>query len=117
MAHPPRRAAGDMTPAGEHAEEIKAQEQLLRSVEYLRDLDRVDIARLSGSSEDAHFAASTVILREGEVGDSFYLLASGTVEVRVRVDEGDRSVSGISAPATFGARGLLLTERTATVRS
>ena len=106
-----------MTPAGEHAEEIKAQEQLLRSVEYLRDLDRVDIARRIGSSEDAHFAASTVILREGEVADALYLLATGTVEVSVRVDEGDRSVTSISAPATFGDLGLLLNERTATVRA
>ena len=81
-----------MTAAGEHADEIAAQELLLRSVEYLRDLDRVDIARLIGSSEDAHFGPGTVIIREGEVADSLYLLASGTVEVNLKVDGGERSV-------------------------
>jgi len=106
-----------MTVADEHAEEREAQEQLLRGVDYLRGLDRVDIARLIGSSEDAHFAAGTVIVREGEVADSLYLLANGTVEVSVRVDEGDRSVTSITAPATFGDLGLLLNERTATVRA
>jgi di/tricarboxylate transporter len=106
-----------VTAAGEHAHEIAAQERLLRSVEYLRDLDRVDIARLIGSSEDAHFAPGTVIIREGEVADSIYLLASGTVEVSLNVDGGDRSVTSISAPATFGDLGLLLNERTATVRA
>jgi len=106
-----------MTVADEHAEEREAQEQLLRGVDYLRGLDRVDIARLIGSSEDAHFAAGTVIVREGEVADSLYLLADGTVEVSVRVDEGDRSVTSITAPATFGDLGLLLNERTATVRA
>jgi len=117
VADPPRRAAGELTPTDEHPEEIAAQEQLLRSIDYLRDLDRVDIARLIGSSEDAHFESGTVIVREGEVADSLYLLASGTVEVSVRVDEADRSVTTIAAPATFGDFGLLLTERTATVRA
>lgn len=106
-----------MTSTDEHPEEIAAQEQLLRSVEYLRNLERVDIARLIGSSEDAHFAAGTVIVREGQVADSLYLLASGTVEVSVRVDESDRSVTSITAPATFGDLGLLLNERTANVRA
>jgi len=117
VADTPRRAADDVTSTDEHAEEIAAQEQLLRSVEYLRGLDRVDIARLIGASEDAHFAAGTVIVREGQVADSLYLLASGVVEVSVRVDEGDRLVTSITAPATFGDLGLLLNERTASVRA
>lgn len=106
-----------MTSTEEHPEEIAAQEQLLRSVEYLRDLDRVDIARLIGSSEDVHFAAGTVILREGQVADSLYLLASGTVEVSVGVDRGERSVTSITGPSTFGDLGLLLNKRTANVRA
>ena len=81
-----------MTPTDEHGEEIAAQEQLLRSIDFMRDLDRVDIARLIGSSEDAHFAAGEVIVREGEAADSLYLLAKGTVEVSVRADGADRSV-------------------------
>src|SRR5207249_3886075 len=96
---------------------IAAQEQLLRSIDYLRDLDRVDIARLIGSSEDAHFQIGAVIVSEGEVADSLYLLASGTVEVSVRVDGAERSVRTITAPATFGDLGLLLPQRTATVRA
>ena len=106
-----------MTPTDEHPDEIAAQEQLLRSIDYLRDLDRVDIARLIGSSEDAHFQIGAVIVSEGEVADSLYLLASGTVKVSVRVDGAERSVRTITAPATFGDLGLLLPQRTATVRA
>jgi len=104
-----------MTPTDEHGEEIAAQEQLLRSIDFMRDLDRVDIARLIGSSEDAHFAAGEVIVREGEAADSLYLLANGTVEVSVRAGGADRAVRSISAPGTFGEFGVLLGERTATV--
>ena len=106
-----------MTLTDEHGEEIAIQEQLLRSIDFLHDLDRVDIARLIGFSEDAHFAPGEVIVREGEVADSLYLLASGTVEVSVRADGADRSVRSIFAPATFGEFGVLLGERTATVRA
>src|SRR5207248_7735421 len=102
LADPARRAANGVTPTDEHPDEIAAQEQLLRSIDYLRDLDRVDIARLIGSSEDAHFAAGDVIVREGEAADSLYLLASGTVAVSVRAGGTDRSVRSISGPATFG---------------
>jgi DASS family divalent anion:Na+ symporter len=104
-----------VTTTEEHGEEVAAQEQLLRSIDFLRNLDRVDIARLIGSSEDAHFAPGDVIVREGGVADSLYLLASGTVEVSVRADGADRSVRSITAPATFGEFGVLLGERTATV--
>ncbi len=106
-----------MTSTDEHRDEVAAQEQLLRSIDFLRNLDRVDIARLIGSSEDVHFASGAVIVREGEVADALFLLANGTVEVTVRADGTDRSVTSLTAPATFGEFGLLLAERTATVRA
>ena len=106
-----------MTAGGEHTDEIAAQEELLRSIDYLRDLNRVDIARLIGSSEDAHFDVGTVIVREGDVADSLYLLAHGTVEVSVLSDGAHQVVASITAPATFGDFGVLLAERTATVRA
>jgi len=102
---------------GEHAAELAEQEQLLRSIPYLRDLSRVDIARLIGASEDVHFAPETVIVREGETADSLYLLARGEVEITVLVDGAERPVRTIAAPATFGEFGLLLAQRTATVRA
>jgi DASS family divalent anion:Na+ symporter len=106
-----------MRGSDEHLDEIAAQEQLLRRIDYLRELDRIDIARLIGTSEDAHFEPGTVIVEEGAVADSLYLLGSGTVEATVHVEGGDRVVTSISAPATFGDFGLLLPHRTASVRA
>src|SRR5260370_10412989 len=106
-----------MKTSEEHPEEIAAQEQLLRRVDYLRGLDRVDIARLIGASEDVHFEPGTLILEEGTVADSLYLLGHGTVEVSVRSNGADQRVNSLTAPATSGDFGLLLPERTATVRA
>ena len=66
---------------------------------------------------DAHYAPGEVIVREGEPADSLYLLASGTVEASVRAEGSERSVTSIEAPAAVGELGLLLSERTATVRA
>ena len=106
-----------MSSQGGHGEELAEQEHLLRSVTFLRDLGKVDIARLIGASEDVHFAPDTVIVREGETADSLYLLARGEVELSVSVGGVERSLRRIAAPATFGEFGLLLAQRTATVRS
>ena len=106
-----------MNSTNEHREELAAQEQILRRVAYLRNLDRVDVARLIGASEDAHFMQGALIVREGDAADALYLLATGTVEVSVTADGSERSVRMISAPGTFGDFGLLLAQRTATVRA
>jgi DASS family divalent anion:Na+ symporter len=100
-----------------HHEEIAVQEQLLRRIDYLRGLDRVDIARLIGASEDEHFSPGSVIVEEGAVADSLYLLGNGSVEVTVLADGAARVVNTFTAPATFGDFGLLLPRRTATVRA
>jgi len=106
-----------VTSTDEHSEELAAQEELLRSVAYLRNLDRVDIARLIGASEDAHFTSGAVIVSEGDAADSLYLLAAGSLEVSVTAGGSERILRTISAPATFGDFGLLLAQRTATVRA
>ncbi len=81
-----------MSSPGGHLDELAEQEQLLRSVTYLRDLGKVDIARLIGASEDVHFAPDTVIVREGAPADSLYLLGRGQVELSVSVTaSNDRS--------------------------
>src|SRR5260370_23101963 len=106
-----------MKTSEEHPEEIAAQEHLLRRGDSLRGLDRVRPARLIGASEDAHFEPGTLILEEGTVADSLSLLGNGAVEVSVRANGADQVVNSLTAPATFGDFGLLLPERTATVRA
>ncbi|HEX9270497.1 MAG TPA: SLC13 family permease [Candidatus Limnocylindria bacterium] len=96
-------------------DELGARESLLRRVDFFRDLDRVDIARLIGAMEDVRFASGATILREGERADSLYLLGDGEVEAIVRTSDGERSVATIGAPGIFGELGLLLPERASTV--
>jgi hypothetical protein len=63
------------------------------------------------------FAAGTIILREGDTGDSLYLITEGTVEVDTRDELGNRVALGALGTGDFFGEVSLLTSRprTATV--
>ena len=65
------------------------------------------------------FGRAEVVCREGDAGDAFFVLRSGTVEVVARgVDGRDTHVADLTAPAFFGEMALLTGEpRSATVRA
>jgi anion transporter len=94
-----------------------ALERLLRLVPYFRDLDRVSLARLAGALEPIDVKAGTEITREGTEAHELYLLEGGEVSAAVHSPDGAVEVGQVSAPGTFGEMGLLLSRRTATVRS
>ncbi|HET9794947.1 MAG TPA: cyclic nucleotide-binding domain-containing protein [Thermoanaerobaculia bacterium] len=77
-------------------------------------------AQLAGALEKMtarRFPAGTTVLREGEPGDSLYLITEGRVEVETRDDAGERVVLGALGPGDFFGEISLLTSRprTATV--
>ena len=55
--------------------------ELLRSVPLLRGLDPVELERLGGLAIELDYADGEVLIRQGEPGDRFFLIDSGTVTV------------------------------------
>jgi len=77
-------------------------------------------AQLAGALEKMaarRFAAGTAVVREGESGDSLYLITDGRVEVETRDEAGERVLLGTLGPGDFFGEVSLLTSlpRTATV--
>jgi len=77
-------------------------------------------AQLAGALEKMaarRFPAGITILREGEPGDSLYLITEGRVQVETQDDAGERVLLGSLAPGDFFGEISLLTSRprTATV--
>ena len=77
-------------------------------------------AQLAGALEKMvarRFPAGTTILREGDAGDSLYLITGGRVEVETRDEAGERVPLGTLGPGDFFGEVSLLTSRprTATV--
>src|SRR5262245_59703562 len=64
---------------GDHLEYAR----LLRRIDLFGGLDRVVLAKLAAHLHPLAFPSSGIILRQGDVGDAFYVVASGTVGVYV----------------------------------
>lgn len=56
---------------------------LLRAVDVFAPLGPVELERLAEALEPVRAAAGEAIFRQGEAGEAFYLIVSGTVEVAV----------------------------------
>lgn len=87
--------------------------QQFRCFQDLRDWEASVVA---GLLEEIRLPAGEVLFRQGDPGDSVYLLTSGTVKIRMKASgAAEREVARLEAGAILGEIGLLLGEpRTAT---
>jgi hypothetical protein len=86
--------------------------RLLRSLEHFRPLPSPQLERLAAAAQRLEAAAGTAIVRQGDNGAEFFVLASGEAEVLVD----GRAVNHLQAGAAFGEVAVLRSvPRTATV--
>src|SRR5215831_15877060 len=93
---------------------------LLRKIDLFAGLDRVVLAKLAAHLHPHPFSSSSTIFRQGEAGDAFYVVATGTVGVYVNDESnaGQARVRVLHAGEPFGEMALLTnTPRTATIRA
>lgn len=87
---------------------------LLHGAPCLELVDMVTLDSLASRVVPIDIAANTDVVRQGEVGDSFYVIESGTADVLVD----DFRVGQVTENGSFGEKALLRdSKRTATVRS
>jgi CRP/FNR family transcriptional regulator, cyclic AMP receptor protein len=103
--------------------------ELLRETEIFRNLTDGQIAKLLKISRNVIFPEGEVIMREGEDGDTMYIILEGTVEVAKSLVMEDREEAAdeknkvftrldSSVHAVFGEMALLETmKRTATIKT
>jgi hypothetical protein len=112
----------NVTEMNEDREQRKQDEDYARRVDALsrvdvfRALDAEKIDRLARRLRLAPFGPGEVILREGDPGDSLYVLQSGEVAVRVNILGQARDVTTLKAGQFFGEMSLMTGEsRSATI--
>jgi len=105
------------------------ERDLLRETEIFRNLTEDQIRKMLKIAREVTFAEGEVIMREGEDGDTLYIILEGTVEVvkslvRGDVDEEENRKNKVftrldaSGHAVFGEIALLETmRRTATIKT
>jgi small-conductance mechanosensitive channel/CRP-like cAMP-binding protein len=91
----------------------------LRQVDFLRGLRDEELRMLVPGVIVQKFGASEVIVREGDEGDSLFIIRGGTVEVLASASDGKQvHIRDLTPPAFFGEMALMTGEkRTATIRA
>lgn len=86
----------------------KTLEELIKSVEIFDGLETRDINKVLKAANGRKFESGHVVFKEGDIGDSFYLIIEGKVRVTKTVD-GDKieDVATLKSGDYFGEMALL----------
>jgi small-conductance mechanosensitive channel/CRP-like cAMP-binding protein len=110
------REPGISSGAEEFEREIISE---LRQVDFLHDLRDEELQLLLQGVTLLKFGAGETIVREGDEGDSIYIIRSGEVEVVARANGAHEAhIRNLKRPAFFGEMALMTGEpRNATIRA
>jgi len=95
---------------------IQAEVELLRRIPLFAQIDTTRLKLMAFTSERLAFDAGAVLFREGDRGDSAYLILKGKVDVSVASPNGPVVVAKLAENAFVGEMALLCDmPRTATI--
>lgn len=104
----------------ERAAEVARVAGLLRGVEFLEALTSEQLDRLAVEARIVPYPAGAAIVRQGEAGDSLFVIAAGRVEVSVHAPGGgpEQHLATMGPGDYFGEMSLLTgAPRSATIRA
>jgi serine phosphatase RsbU (regulator of sigma subunit)/CRP-like cAMP-binding protein len=79
----------------------------LRRFPFLRSLDQADVESLAERVEEHHYFPRELIFPDGQVGDKFYLLSSGRVQIVKPTPDGEVELNEMRPGDSFGEMSLL----------
>ena len=88
MSAPPKRAGGERT-------------QTLKAVPFFTQLNEHELEVVRAVATERSYAKTAVVLTEGEMGDSLYMIQSGKVKVVIGDEEGREIILKILGPGDF----------------
>ena len=93
--------------------------QVLRQIPLFAEIPPEQLKQISSHLKTEAFAADQIVMREGEPGDKFYIIAKGQVEVGVVRPDGQPEVIARRGPGEYVGEVALLMNipRTASVRA
>lgn len=91
---------------------------LLANTQLFRPLSHDDLVDISAHMKRMHLSAGETLIRQGDEGQSLYILIEGLLDVHIEVDGGQRHLGRTIAGDSIGEMSLLTGERrSATIRT
>jgi putative ABC transport system ATP-binding protein len=85
--------------------------EFLRTVDLFKHLTPTELTNIAEKMKPRRYGKDETIIREGEPGEAFFLIANGSVDVRQRGTEAEeRLVATLGAGNFFGERALIVDE-------
>jgi CRP/FNR family cyclic AMP-dependent transcriptional regulator len=88
MSAPPKRLGGERT-------------QTIKAVPFFTQLNEHELELVRSLASERSYAKTAVVLTEGEMGDSLYMIQSGKVKVVIGDEEGREIILKILGPGDF----------------
>jgi len=82
----------------------------LKQVYFLRDVPLEKLLLLAERLKPVSFSAGEIIIRQGDIGSTFYLISEGKVEVYIYGPEGRKVILSILGPGSYFGEIALLEE-------
>jgi len=83
----------------------------LKQVTELKNLKPSELGQLAEALEEEKFEKGDIIIREGEVGDHFYIIESGEVAVTKKDGDSTTDIATLVSGKYFGEKALLSEDR------
>ncbi|CAG5109480.1 Oidioi.mRNA.OKI2018_I69.chr2.g4012.t2.cds [Oikopleura dioica] len=94
--------------AGE--EKLEEKYQLLKSQKDLSGLKESNLRKIADCLEEEHYEDGDIIIKQGEVGDNFFIIRTGSVRITVNDGEGEKEVAQKAEGEFFGEKALLTSD-------
>jgi small-conductance mechanosensitive channel/CRP-like cAMP-binding protein len=91
-------------------DDVTSRRAAIDRIDLFAPLDEQCRERLTGTLREQHFGAGEDIIRQDAPGDSLFVIAHGTVEVRVGVDGVHRRIATLGPGQFFGEMSLMTGE-------